>query len=66
MLTNVLTEDISAINGLTTESVGVGIEAALGLIFSCLICCLFTWQVGLIVCITSPFMVIGGLGMSRL
>lgn len=41
-------------------------EAALGLIFSCLICFLFTWQVALVVTITCPFMVFGGLGMSRL
>jgi hypothetical protein len=43
MLTNILTEDISAINGLTTESFGVAFEAALGLIFSCIICFLLSW-----------------------
>lgn len=66
VLTNVITEDISALNGLTTESLSIGVEAAFGLIFSCLICFLFTWQVALVVTITSPFMVLGGLGMSRL
>lgn len=65
-LTNILTEDITSINGLTTETLGVTIEAVLGLFFSCLICFLFSWQVGLVVCATSPFMVIGGIGMSRL
>jgi ATP-binding cassette subfamily B (MDR/TAP) protein 1 len=43
VLTNVITEDISALNGLTTESLSIGVEAALGLIFSSLICFLFTW-----------------------
>ena len=43
VLTNVITEDISALNGLTTESLSIGVEAALGLTFSCLICFLFTW-----------------------
>ncbi len=66
ILTNVLTEDIAALNGLSTESIAIAMEAALGLIFSCLICFLFTWQVALVVTITCPFMVLGGLGMSRL
>jgi ABC-type multidrug transport system fused ATPase/permease subunit len=62
----VITEDISALNGLTTETLSIGVEAGLGLIFSCLVCFLFTWQVALVVTATSPFMVLGGLGMSRL
>lgn len=66
ILTNILTEDISAINGLTTESLGIATEAALGLFFSCLICFIFTWQLGIIVTLTSPLMVLGGLGMSKL
>jgi hypothetical protein len=43
ILTNILTEDISSVNGLTTESLGIAVEAALGLFFSCLICFIFTW-----------------------
>jgi len=66
VLTNVLTEDITALNGLTTESVAIGVEAALGLFFSCLICFVFSWRVGLVVTLTCPFMVLGGLGMSKL
>ena len=41
ILTNILTEDISSVNGLTTESLGIAVEAALGLFFSCLISGLF-------------------------
>jgi ABC-type multidrug transport system fused ATPase/permease subunit len=66
ILTNILTEDISAVNGLTTESVGIAVEAALGLFFSCLICFIFSWKLGFVVTFTSPFMVLGGLGMSKL
>jgi len=66
ILTNVLTEDISALNGLTSETAAIVVEAALGLFFSCLICFVFTWQVALVVTVTCPFMVLGGLGMSRL
>lgn len=43
ILTNILTEDISAVNGLTTESLGIAVEAGLGLFFSCVICFIFTW-----------------------
>lgn len=66
ILTNIITEDISAINGLTTESLAIAVEAALGLFFSCLICFIFSWQLAFIVTLTAPFMVLGGLGMSKL
>lgn len=53
-------------NGLTTETAGIVAEAALGLFFSCLICFIFSWQLALVVSAFSPFMVLGGLGMSKL
>lgn len=43
ILTNIITEDISAVNGLTTESLAIAVEAGLGLFFSCLICIIFSW-----------------------
>lgn len=66
ILTNIITEDISAVNGLTTESVAIAVEAALGLFFSCMICMIFSLKLGIVVTLTSPFMVLGGLGMSKL
>jgi ATP-binding cassette subfamily B (MDR/TAP) protein 1 len=66
ILTNIITEDISAVNGLTTESLAIAVEAGLGLFFSCLICFIFSWELGFVVTFTSPFMVLGGLGMSKL
>lgn len=66
ILTNQITEDISAVNGLTTESSAIAVEAGLGLFFSCLICFVFSWRLGIVVTLTSPFMVLGGLGMSKL
>ena len=66
ILTNIITEDINAVNGLTTESLGIATEAGLGLFFSCLICFIFCWQLAIVVTITSPFMVLGGLGISKL
>ena len=66
VLTNILTEDISAVNGLTTEAIGIMVEAFLGITISCLICFYFSWQLAIIVTLISPFMVFGGLGMAKL
>lgn len=66
ILNNIISEDIAAINGLTTEAVGILLEAGLGLAVSCGICFIFSWQLALVVTLISPFMVIGGLGMSKL
>lgn len=43
ILTNIITEDISLVNGLTTEAIGILAEAFLGLGISCLICFIFSW-----------------------
>lgn len=42
ILSNMLIENISAVNGLTTEAIGVIIEAVLGLAISCAICFFFS------------------------
>ena len=66
ILTNMISEDIGLVNGLTTETIGIAAEAALGLFFSCMICFIFSWQLAVVVSGTSPFMVLGGLGISKL
>lgn len=66
ILTNTITLDISQVNGLTTEAVGIMLEAILGLVVSCAICFFFSWQLALVVSAISPFMVLGGLGISKL
>lgn len=66
VLTNMLSEDIVQLNGLTTESVSVLLEALLGITVSCIICFIFDWRLALICSAVSPFMVAGGLFMSRL
>ena len=66
ILSNVIQQDITSINGLTTEASGVIVEAALGMIVSAAICFYFSWQLALVVTAVSPFMVLGGLGMSKL
>ena len=66
ILTNIITEDISSVNGLTTEAIGIMVEAFLGIFISCLICFVFSWQLAIIITLISPFMVLGGLGMAKL
>lgn len=66
VLTNIITEYISAVNGLTTEAIGIMIEAFLGIIISCLICAIFSWRLAIVVAFLSPFMILGGLGMAKL
>lgn len=66
VLTSVIQEDIAALNGLTTEASGIIVEAVLGMTVSAAICFYFTWQLGLVVTAVSPFMILGGLGMSKL
>ena len=66
ILTNIITEDISQVNGLTTEAIGIMVEAFLGIFVSCLICFIFSWQLAIVISLISPFMVLGGLGMAKL
>ena len=66
ILTNVIQEDITALNGLTTEAAGVLIEAILGMTVSAALCFVFSWQLALVVIAVSPLMMLGGLGMSKL
>jgi hypothetical protein len=42
------------------------VEAILGMTISAAICFYFTWQLALVVTAVSPFMILGGLGMSKL
>jgi ABC-type multidrug transport system fused ATPase/permease subunit len=65
-LSNVISGDIEHVNGLTTEAVGIATEAGLGLLFSCTFCFIFSWEVGVVVTLASPFMILGGLGMTKL
>ena len=66
VLTNMLSEDISTLNGLTTETISILSETFLGLLISCAICIYFEWRLGLICVALSPCMVLGGLFMSKL
>jgi len=66
ILSNILSEDITLLNGLTTETIANILEASLCLIVGCILSLIFTWKMGLITLATSPFVIVGGIVMSRL
>jgi len=66
ILTNILSEDVSSLNGMTTETVAVLIEAFLSLILGLLISMAISWRMALLTVAVSPVMLIGVAAMSRL
>jgi len=64
ILGNIIQEDISQLNGLTSDTYAVALESILGLVISSTLCLSFSWQVGLIAIALSPMMVLGGFFMS--
>lgn len=66
ILSNILSEDISTLNGMTTEHLGILIEAYGGLILGTIIALFYTWKMGLVTMAFAPFISLGGVMMSRL
>lgn len=66
ILTNVLSEDVSSLNGMTTETVSTLVEACMSLFLGLIIASFISWQMALITVACSPVMLIGVVAMSRL
>jgi len=66
ILSNILTEDISTLNGMTTEHLGILIEAYGGLVIGCIIALFYTWKMGLVTMAFAPFISLGGVLMARI
>ena len=66
VLTNIMSEDISALNGMTTETLSIGIKASMGLIISILLSLYFDWRTCLWTILCSPILWIGVIGMNKL
>jgi ABC-type multidrug transport system fused ATPase/permease subunit len=66
VLTGVLSEDISLLNGMTTETIVVMVEAVMGLAFGVLIGIYFCWIQTLVVLLFSPILITGAIALSRL
>lgn len=66
MLTGVLSEDISMLNGMTTETLVVMTEAFLGLVVGLILAIYYCWQEALLVLLFSPLLIVGAIALSRL
>lgn len=66
ILTNVFSEDVSNLNGMTTETLSTVIEAGFSLIIAVAIACIYSWQLALLVTVCLPLMLVGVVFMSRL
>lgn len=66
VLTTVLSEDVGALNGMTTETLAIVMEAFLGLILGVLLSAYFCWQMSLMTIATVPILIVGVIAMSNL
>ena len=66
VLTTMLSEEVSTLNGMTTETLSTVMEAILGLIIGVLLACYFSWPIALMTLASFPIMIIGVIGMSKL
>lgn len=65
ILTGVLSEDVTEINGLSTEIIAVYLEGIFGILIGLAIAFRFTWRIALISLGTAPLVILGGFMMSR-
>lgn len=66
VLTCILSEDIMALNGMTTETVALMMQVILSLLMGVLISAFFCWQQVAVTMLCSPLLVIGAVGLNRL
>ena len=66
ILTNVFSEDVSNLNGMTTETLSTIVEAGLSLVIAIAIACIYSWQLSLLTTLSLPIMLVGVVFMSRL
>jgi len=66
VLTNVMAEDISALNGMTTETLSVVMQAFLSIGLSLAMAFWFEWRTACVALVCSPIIIGGAFGMARL
>jgi ABC-type multidrug transport system fused ATPase/permease subunit len=66
ILSNILSEDIGVLNGMTTENIAILLEAFLALVIGVVIAMFYTWRMGLITLAMVPLVILGGLMSARL
>lgn len=65
-MSNVLSEDINALNGMTTEHIGILSEAFLNLMIGSIIALIHSWKMGLVTIAITPLNALGTALMARL
>lgn len=66
ILSNVLSEDINSLNGMTTESFSLILEGIGSLLIGVFISFFLSWRVALVTLAAVPFTLFGGMIMYRL
>ena len=66
VLSNILSEDITKLNGLTTENLAVVSEAVLALTIGLILALVLSWRIALVSLACSPLIFIGGVMLSKL
>jgi ATP-binding cassette, subfamily B (MDR/TAP), member 5 len=66
ILSNIISEDIAVLNGMTTEHLAILIEAYGGVVIGAIISLFYTWKMGLVTIGFVPFISLGGIMLSRL
>jgi ATP-binding cassette subfamily B (MDR/TAP) protein 1 len=66
ILSNIFSEDITNLNGLTTELVGTLLESLITLLVGIALSAFFEWRMAIVSIFLTPFMVLGAVIMTRL
>lgn len=66
ILTNILSEDITNLNGLTTETIATLVESFVSLFAGIALSAFFQWRMAIVCILATPFVMLGGVVMARL
>ena len=66
VLTNIIGEDVTSLNGMTTETLATLVEAVGGVSVGFLITFLLSWRTAIAVFFVSPILIVGVIAQSRL
>lgn len=65
-LTNIISEDVTSLNGMTTETIATIAEAVGGLVVGFLLTCILSWRTAIGILLISPMLLVGIYMQSRL
>ena len=63
ILSSCILEDVTALNGLTSETLNNILEATYCLLIGIGLAAIFSWKMAVIALVTSPFVIIGGVAL---